>query len=155
MGSASSPAEPLWKAGTAVDTEVRKQVRGVISALLYGQDGAAERRRQVRYAFPQPVYLTALGADGITPEGEAMVAVGKDLSENGLGFYHPGPLPSRRMIVSLETGDGQWLAFVIEVHRCRPIRQGWYESGGRFLQPVPSPMAAADACPTAGREQQI
>ena len=127
-----------------------KQVRGLISALLYGQDGSVERRRQLRYAFPQPVYLTSLGADGITPEGEPIAAVGKDLSENGLGFYHPAPLPSRRMIVSLQVGDGRWLAFVVELSRCRSIRQGWYESGGRFVQPVPSPMESAPSAAERG-----
>jgi len=57
-----------------------------------------------------------------------------------LGFYHPHPLPYRRMIVSLETGDGRWLSFLIDLTWCRFTKQGWYESGGRFLQPVDPPI---------------
>jgi hypothetical protein len=140
--SASPVISPRKDAG-AGDKEVRKQVRGLISAMLYGPADVVERRHEVRCAFPQPVYLTAVGEDGITPDGESIMAVGKDLSESGLGFYHDTPLPSRRMVVSLQMGDGRWLAFVIELTRSRLIRQGWYESGGRFLENVPSPMETA------------
>ncbi len=143
MGPVSPPAESLWKA--AGDAEARKQVRGLISAMLYGEDNSVERRGQIRYAFPQPVYLTPVQADGMTPAGEPVVAAGKNLSECGMGFYHPAPLPARRMIASLQLGDGRWLAFLVEFDWTHPIRQGWYESGGRFLQSVPSPMEAASS----------
>ena len=66
--------------------------------------------------------------------------VGKHLSERGLGFYHPQPLPYRRMIVSLEGPRGDWFGFLIDLTWCRFTRQGWYESGGRFLESVASPM---------------
>jgi hypothetical protein len=146
--SASSVDSPR-KGADAGDKEVRRQVRGLISAMLYGPADVVERRRQIRCAFPQPVYLTPVGEDGITPAGESIMAVGKDLSEGGLGFYHDIPLPSRRMVVSLQMGDGHWLAFVIELSRSRQIRQGWHESGGRFLESVPSPMEAAPPGETA------
>ena len=44
------------------------------------------------------------------------------------------------MIVSLESRSGQWLGFLIDVTWCRFTKQGWYESGGRFLQSVLSPV---------------
>ncbi len=142
MGPMSPPADSSWKAPAAGDVEARKQVRGLISAMLYGQDSSIERREQVRYAFPQPVYHPPVGPAGTTPAGEPMVAAGKNLSECGMGFYHPAPLPARRMIVSLQLGGGRWLAFLVEFDWTHAIRQGWYESGGRFLQAVPSPMEA-------------
>ena len=141
MAAMPSPQVVLPRERTeASDKEVRKQVRKLLSDLLYAHDTAVERRRQMRHPYPQPVYLTPLDKDGIVLEGETIVAAGKDLSECGIGFYHPAPLPSRQMIVSLQVGEGQWRAFVIEVNWNRAIRQSWYESGGRFLQSVASPM---------------
>ena len=84
-----------------------------------------------------------MAKDGRTPEGESLVVVGKHLSERGLGFYHPKPLPYRRVIASLES-NGLWLGFLIDLKWCRFTRQGWYESGGRFLEVVPSPVEQKD-----------
>ncbi len=117
----------------------RKQIRGLLGNLLYSQDKSVERRRQLRYPFPQPVYLTLVNEDVAAGQREPIVAAAKDLSESGIGFYHTGPLPSREMTVSLQVTKGHWMAFVIEVMRSREIRQGWYESGARFLRPVPPP----------------
>lgn len=103
---------------------------------LYPHNGLTERRSGNRYPFPYLVQLAPVAEDGVTALGETLVVVGKHLSERGLGFYHPHPLPHRRMIASLETGDGEWLRFLIDLSWCRFIKRGWYESGGRFLRPV-------------------
>ena len=123
----------------AVDDEVRAQVWGLLTA-LYPRNDLVERRRENRYPFPCLVHLTPVGPDGITPDGPTVVVPGKHLSERGFGFYHQAPLPYRRMIASLEAGKGQWLAFLIDLSWCRFTKDGWYESGGRFLQTVLSPM---------------
>ena len=80
--------------------------------------------------------------DGTTQVGPPVVAAGKQISETGLGFFHPAPLPFRRVIASLEQGPDQWVGFLMDLHWCRFTRYGWYESGGRFLQMIPSPLAA-------------
>jgi hypothetical protein len=120
------------------DDNVRKQVRGLMSS-LYPKQEILERRSESRYPFPYLIHLTAVADDGVTPQGESIAVVGKHLSERGLGFYHPKPLPYRRMIVSLEC-HGHWVGFLIDIRWCRFTKQGWYESGGRFIQPVPSPI---------------
>lgn len=123
------------KAPPAEDPELRARVWKVLSAL--GPNGdRIERRGRRRYPYPYLVRLTPVGDDGITPQGEPLVVVGKHLSEQGLGFYHSGPLPYRRMIASLESSDGTWLGFLLDITWCRFVKQGWYESGGRFLQPA-------------------
>jgi hypothetical protein len=109
----------------------------------YPCEGTSDRRRDNRYPFPFLVYLTAVGEDGLTPAGEPLVGAGKDLSEGGLGFYHSVPLRCRRLIVSVERRDGRWLGFLFEPTRSRAIRQGWYESSGRILQSVRSPLEQA------------
>lgn len=121
------------------DEDIRTQVWGILTT-LYPSNRAGERRNENRYPFPYLVHLTPVAADGSTPAGEMLVVVGKHLSERGLGFYHPQPLPHRRMIASLEAGNGQWMGFLIDLSWCRFTRQGWYESGGRFLQSVLSPV---------------
>jgi len=121
------------------EDEVRTQVWGLLTT-LYPQNTCMERRREQRYPFPYLIHLTPVAADGITPQGESIVVVGKHLSERGMGFYHSKPLPYRRMIVSLEVGQGKWLAFLIDLNWCRFTRQRWYESGGRFLRAVASPV---------------
>jgi hypothetical protein len=123
--------------------DVRVQVLALLAA-LYPDGDLREKRRERRYPFPYPVRLTPVGEDGITPQGDTIVAAGKDLSPRGLAFYHPAPLADRRMIVSLESGNGCWLGFLIDLQWCRFTEQGWYESGGRFVRSVPSPVGSPE-----------
>jgi len=130
--------DPPAGQGEEID-DVRTQVWALLTT-LYPQHELVERRREYRCPFPYLIHLTPVGKDGISPEGETLVVVGKHLSQRGLGFYHPQPLPHRRMIASLEDTRGHWLGFLIDLSWCRFTKQGWYESGGRFLQSVPSPV---------------
>ena len=133
------PANPPAQRCPSAEGEVRDQVWALLAA-LYSRTSGAERRRDSRYPYPYLAHLTPVGEDGVTPQGEPVVVVGKHLSERGFGFYHREPLPYRRMILSLETAGGARLGFLILLSWCRFTRHGWYESGGRFLQAVPSPV---------------
>ncbi len=133
------PCDVIADGGELPDDDIRSQVWGLLG-MLYPRHDLAERRRDSRYPFPYLIHLTPVDDDGLTPRGETVVVVGKHISERGLGFYHPKPLPHRRMIASLETPRGHWLGFLVALNWCRFTRQGWYESGGRFLQSVCSPM---------------
>jgi hypothetical protein len=121
------------------DDVVRRQVWGALTA-LYPQGRIVERRMDPRYPYPHLFYLTPVAEDGITPVGEPVVAVGKTLSERGMGFFYPGPIEHRLMIASLETSEQKWAGFLIDLTWCRFTSYGWYESGGRFLQAVRSPI---------------
>lgn len=134
--------QTLRHAPAAPDEEVRAQVAGLLSS-LFPSGRLPERRREQRYPFPHLVHLTPVAEDGVTPQGEPIVVVGKHLSERGLGFFHPQPLEHRRVIASLGTTSG-WIAFLIDLTWCRFTKQGWYESGGRFLRAVLSPMESDD-----------
>ena len=118
--------------------EIRTQVLGLLST-LYPRVSVVERRRETRYPFPFLIHL-APADDLAMPDGERVVVVGKHISERGLGFFHPEPLPYRRVIASLERPHDGWYAFLLELRWCRFTRQGWYESGGRFLEAVTSPL---------------
>ena len=116
--------------GAEADSELQSQVWGLLKALFPRAD-VTERRREMRYPFPYLIHLTPVAEDGLTPCGETMVVVGKHISQRGLGFYHPKPIPYRRAIASLESGHG-WVGFLIHLGWCRFTRQGWYEGGGRL-----------------------
>jgi len=124
-----------------VDDEVRTQVWALLST-LYPKVTVVERRRETRYPFQFLIYLTPVEEDGVTPCGESIVVVGKHVSERGLGFYHAKPIAHRRVVASLERPHDGWYAFLLDLRWCRFTRQGWYESGGRFLETVNSPLAA-------------
>jgi hypothetical protein len=117
------------------DREIRDCVQ-ILLASHFGRAYATDRRRERRYPFPHLVHLTPLADDGRTPSGPPMVAVGRELSEGGFGFFHPSPLPYRQMIAALEGADSRWYSFVIDLTWCRFMRHGWYESGGRFLRTI-------------------
>lgn len=119
------------------DDPVRRQVWGLLSG-LYPAGSLPERRADQRFPYPQLIYLTPL-KDG-HPAAQTVVVAGKHLSERGLGFYHQQPLPYRHMIASLQAQDARWLGFLIDITWCRFTQHGWYDSGGRFLQVVESPV---------------
>ena len=135
-------AEPLscdlLPADLSADEDVRMQVWGLLAA-MYPQTPAGERRRERRYPFPHLIRLTPVAADGRTPCGESIVVVGKHLSERGLGFYHAQPLPYRKMIAAVESPNGQWLSFLVDLNWCRFTKHGWYETGGRLLAATEPP----------------
>jgi hypothetical protein len=123
-------------AGVSADDQIRQQVWTLLAG-YYPTGNATERRAAQRFPLARLIRLTPVGSDGITPLAEAIVVVGKDVSERGIGFYHRQPLAHRRMVASIETQRGDWLDFLIDIHWCRFTHHGWYDSGGRFLQVAP------------------
>jgi hypothetical protein len=124
------------------DDVIRQQVWGVLVG-IYPQGRVVERRLDQRFPYPQLLYLTPVAPDGYTPMGESVAVVGKTLSERGLGFYYQQPICHRMMIASLETAEQRWAGFLIDITWCRFTRYGWYDSGGRFIQAVTSPITRA------------
>ncbi len=141
MGNTTSSLqlESFLESDGSLCNDVHAQVWDILGG-LYPSGNVTERRTEGRYPYPYLIHLTPVGEDEQTPQGESIVAVGKHLSNRGLGFYHPRPLPYRRMIVSLEASDGGIHGFLIDLAWCRFTKQGWYESGGRFLEAVRSPI---------------
>lgn len=124
---------------SAPDEEVRSQVWQLLGG-MYPQGNGVERRQSQRYPFPQLITLSPVSIGGLTTKGRNLTVVGKHLSEGGLGFFHPQPLSDRLVIASLEADGGRFFGFLLDIHRCRFTRHGWYESGGKFLRAAPSPL---------------
>lgn len=117
-------------------------VRALLAG-MYPPGLRLERRREQRYPYPKLLLVDPVAADGATRAGPTLTAAGKQLSETGLSFYHPEPLPHRFVVASLPRSDGGWQSFLVDLDWCRFTRQGWYESGGRILRPVTAPPAAS------------
>jgi len=120
------------------DDDIRAQVRSLLAG-MHPRENLIERRGEQRYPYPYLIRLFPVAPDRLSPQGEGIVAVGKHISERGLGLYHPKPLPYRRMIVCFQSDSGRQVAFLIDLKWCRFTKQGWYESGGRFLRTVAPP----------------
>jgi len=137
LADVTSPAnywQPLssQSSGGSVQAAVRR-----VLATIYPEPYENERRQSPRFPFPYLVQVQPMTGDGESRQGPALVVVGKHLSETGLGFYHPRPLPSRIACVTLENA-GQRVSLLLELLWTQFTQHGWYESGGRFLRVVES-----------------
>jgi hypothetical protein len=119
----------------SIDPNVCARVHELL-LLLYPPGPPLERRTDRRYPYPQLIRLTPIDENGRQITGKTIAVAGKTLSERGVGFYHPEPLPYRRMVASFHAGDDRWLGLIVDISWCRFTGMGWYESGGRFLQAV-------------------
>ena len=129
-----SPSAPVLAAG-----ELQRRICALLGSLPT-QGPAGERRREPRFPFPYLIRLTPVGSDGRTPLKTSIIVAGKHISEHGLGFYHPAPLPYRRMVASLSLGNGSApLDVIVDLTWCRFTREGWYDGGGRFIEVLAAP----------------
>jgi len=122
----------------ARDEQAASEVRSLLAG-TYRPREHSERRGEQRYPYPRLLVLTPVTSDGCRKTGPSLTAAGKHLSESGLSFYHPDPLPYRWIVAALDLDSGRRLSFLLDVDWCRFTRQGWYESGGRILGVVDAP----------------
>jgi hypothetical protein len=115
----------------AIGFEVRRVLLGVASPGI-----TIQRRQSQRTPFPQLLRLQPVDPVTLVPQDEPFVVVGKHLSEQGLGFFHQVPLAHRFVMVTLDVLDNQPARLLLDLTWCRFTRQGWYESGGRFLRVI-------------------
>ena len=109
-----------------------QQLRALIEMLH--PDITVDRRLYDRVSIPALFRLTPLDMRHGGPAGEAMVVVGKNLSQRGIGFFHDRPIPYRQAVIELDQPElGKWAA-EIDLQWCRFTKVGWYESGGRVLR---------------------
>jgi hypothetical protein len=131
--SSAETAGPHCDVARAADAAIRTKVRQLLQTLLPAAP-SIERRQDRRYPFPRLIRLTPIADDGLTPVGEPLVVAGNSLSERGIGFFHTQPLAHRRMVASFASTEGEEINLLVDLAWCRFIGQGWYESGGRFVQ---------------------
>ncbi len=127
------PAAAMLNAKTSTGDTLRGFIRGML-AQMYTEGKILDRRRDRRFPFAHLLRLTPVAPDGVTITGEPLVVVGKHLSEGGLGFFHPHPIAPRRVVATLSAPSGHEMDVLLDLTWCRFTKEGWYESGGRFLR---------------------
>ena len=143
----SEPAIPE-QLQTVIDSVCRHVSSAVDQNVTNGSCGrrnTGDARREVRRPYPFLLTLVPVDEQGETLQGNTFTVVGKNLSSRGIGFFHQDPIPYRRVVVHLEGVAGKQVRALVELTWCRFTRHGWYDSGGRFLDLSPTPLAMSAA----------
>ena len=88
----------------------------------------SDRRAEVRHPFFRPL--------SICPANEPQrqySAFAREISRNGIGLLHNMPLEPGAALVTIFRDGGRTLKIRTEIVWCRACGEGWYLSGGRFL----------------------
>lgn len=130
----------------AADGAIHRCVQLALACSVPDRRGL-ERRRETRHPFPFPVPLTPLDDRGQPLVDQTFTVLGKTLGDQGFDFFHLRPLAHRSVIASLPDGDGGWRGILMDLAWCRFCQFGWYDSGGRFLEAVESPLMLSSVRP--------
>ena len=97
--------------------------------MLFRSLDQTERRAHERHPYFRPVLITAH-----EPERKCFSAFSREVSLGGIGLLHNMPLDLGKFVVSIAHETNCAVNLPIEILWCRPCGEGWYMSGGRFLE---------------------
>ncbi len=108
----------------------------------FGNEGEGQRRVRnrisTRHEFPYRLKLEPFedGEDFVRSNTEQYVQ-GRDISDEGFGFYHEEPLPYKKVYLTaadhrLDRLGLDDLKLLLTLRWCRFIRPGLYECGGKI-----------------------
>jgi hypothetical protein len=118
--------ECTWLAGRDCEARVRDAVNRVLNRTR-GPLGL-DQRDSTRSPFFGPVTISLGGED--VPRFSAFA---RDISPLGIGLLHIMPLEPGQVIVTLRGASGDKLSLRTQIIWCESAGEGWYTSGGRFL----------------------
>lgn len=132
------PAELIPPLSTNAATEKPENTRLVLESMIRRDRTTppVERRTGQRTSLPVLFELRPSPCDSHNCEQDHVVVIGKDVSDQGIGFFHERPIPYRRGVLTFRPQDGPPLSMEVDLSWCRFTRMGWYESGGRLLRAV-------------------
>ena len=112
-----------------VDTEIRMRmaVMQFLDQVQSPADGS-ERREADRVPFFGPVSIRPVHGDH--PRVSAFT---RDISATGIGLLQIMPLNKGQVVVELTPPFGPRVAILTEIMWCHSCGEGWYTSGGQFL----------------------
>lgn len=127
-------AEPSFARSWLISPGAEKRVREAVNRILGKSipQAGAERRSDPRLPFFGPVTITL--DDEAFPRFSAFA---RDISHLGVGLLHIMPLECGEVIVNIRQGEGEKpVALRTQIMWCEDCGEGWYISGGRFLDVV-------------------
>ncbi|HUY34359.1 MAG TPA: PilZ domain-containing protein [Pirellulales bacterium] len=115
-----------WLIGSGAERRVRDAINRLLDRSL-GTTGF-DRRGTGRSPFSGPVTISVEGE-----EVPRFSAFARDISPLGVGLLHMMRLEPGQVIVTLCGANGETLSLRTQVIWCESAGEGWYTSGGRFL----------------------
>ena len=91
-------------------------------------EGKRDRRAEVRYPFFRSVMLQV--------DGRRHAAFSREISAGGIGLMHAIDLGNGEVEVSIPSRRGHSVRMRTRILWCRPCGDGWFISGGRFVDVV-------------------
>lgn len=91
----------------------------------------SNRRKEARCAVAIPAYIIPVN-ERFDPVEETSEVVIRDISTSGAAIIHSRAVPTRLLILEIDSGNEQNVQILMEVLRCKLVRR-FYEVGGRFL----------------------
>lgn len=79
-------------------------------------------------------------AEVLTPRGNIVSAMTREISRFGIGLLHRGHISPGEVTVRMASETRQF-EYRVQIEWCRPCDQGMFMSGGRFLNTQPGPGA--------------
>ncbi len=112
---------------TQMGTLDRKRVREIVHQLLdeARAQELTDRRAEMRHPYFAPV--------DVRMNDTHLSAFAREISPLGIGLLHNAPLPAEVVTIRLRGPQGTNLAIQTQILWCKPCGEGWYLSGGRFL----------------------
>lgn len=92
------------------------------------EEGKRDRRCEVRHPFFRPVSL----AVGPTRHS----AFSREISTGGIGLLHNMELSPGEVEITISSRRGHSVRLRTQIIWCRPCGEGWYISGGQFVNVV-------------------
>lgn len=120
-------------------SSMRAIVERFISEKLRLPEAIPDRRLQQRFPYCRRVTISPVldGWGGLSAEeSRPVTGYAKDVSPEGIGFFHAVPLPTRRVTVTLLGDDGNELVMLAVLRWCHSVDEEWYLSGGTFVGQV-------------------
>ena len=109
----------------------QRQVEQAVLRLLSAarSEEALERRGEPRSPFFRPISILIDG-----PQRRQFSAFSREISKSGIGLLHNMPLEPAEVTLAILGPVGEVCRFRTQIVWCRPCGEGWYLSGGRFLE---------------------
>jgi hypothetical protein len=87
-----------------------------------------EQRRERRIPYLASVAISPIGFPG-----EKVSAFVRDLSPSGIGLVHLVPMKTVDFVLTLHLPRDRTVSMVTKIAWCREFADGWFASGGQFL----------------------
>jgi len=116
-----------------------QQVTSYVETLIASWNGpttVVERRRWHRIPYRRSILITPLDDETLEPTGPSQMLPGRDISLGGVSFEHREPMASRKVACTFDPGSGSRESVVVRLTWCRFTKDGWYQSGGQFVQSI-------------------